>query len=387
MMKNRVLFVSHTANFSKFNRPYMRWFKDNGFIVDYASAGEEKVLDCDNHYTIPFNRFPFSTKNISAYKKLKKIIDEGDYCLVHCHTPVGGVIARLACRKARKNGLKVIYTAHGFHFYKGCPKKNWLIYYPVEKLLSKYTDAIVTINTEDYNNVILHKFKANDIYRIDGVGVDLSCFKPVNTYEKSNLRVKYGYDEKDFILINVAELNANKSQGFLIEQVSKLKREIPMVKLLLVGSGDYEDKYRKLAKELDVLENVHFLGYRNDVGSLYALADICVSASAREGLPINIMEAMSCGLPIVCSKNRGHIELVENGQNGFIYNWSDSEQFNKQILYLYNDTSLREKIRKNNLSSVGKYSLDNAINSMSKIYQNTLPDVIKEYDEKRKYNV
>ena len=147
----KVLFLSNTANFSKFNRPYMRWFKEQGWQVDYCSAGEERVEDCDNQFSIPIARSPFSLKNLRALRELKKLLAENHYDILYCHTPMGGVIGRLAAKKLWRAGkIKVIYTAHGFHFYKGAPLVNWLLYYPMEKWLSACTDVIVTINEEDY---------------------------------------------------------------------------------------------------------------------------------------------------------------------------------------------------------------------------------------------
>ena len=148
---NKILFLSNTANFSKFNRPFMQWFKEQGWQVDYCSAGEEKVLDCDNQFSINIARSPFSLKNLQGLKQLKDILANGNYQILHCHTPMGGVLGRLAALKLWKQGkLKVIYTAHGFHFYKGAPLVNWLLYYPMEKFLTQWTDVIITINEEDY---------------------------------------------------------------------------------------------------------------------------------------------------------------------------------------------------------------------------------------------
>ena len=148
---NKILFLSNTANFSKFNRPFMQWFKEQGWQVDYCSAGEEKVLDCDNQFSINIARSPFSLKNLQGLKQLKDILANGNYQILHCHTPMGGVLGRLAALKLWKQGkLKVIYTAHGFHFYKGAPRVNWLLYYPMEKFLAQWTDVIITINEEDY---------------------------------------------------------------------------------------------------------------------------------------------------------------------------------------------------------------------------------------------
>jgi glycosyltransferase EpsD len=153
-MSRKILFVSNTANFSKFNRPFMHWFRQQGWQVDYASAGEETVSGCDNQYTICIARSPFSLSNLRAYRELKALLAD-DYDIIHCHTPMGACLARLAARKGR---AKIIYTAHGFHFFKGAPLLNWLVYYPIEKYLSKYTDCLVTINKEDYN-LAIRKFK------------------------------------------------------------------------------------------------------------------------------------------------------------------------------------------------------------------------------------
>ena len=162
----KVLFTSHTANFCKFNRPFMRWFREQGWQVDYACACEEEVYDYDNLYKISFARVPWSKDNIKAYKDLKKILDENYYDIIHTHTPMGSVITRLAARNTRKKGTKVIYTAHGLHFFKGAPLKNWLMYYPMEKWMSKYTDCLVLINEEDYQNCIKRHFKAGKIEKL-----------------------------------------------------------------------------------------------------------------------------------------------------------------------------------------------------------------------------
>ena len=147
----KVLFLSNTANFSKFDRPYMRWFKERGWQVDYCSLGEERVLDCDNQYSICIARSPFSFKNLRGLRELKKLLSENQYDILHCHTPMGGVIGRIAAKKLWKEGkIKVIYTAHGFHFYKGAPLLNWLVYFPIEWVCSFFTDTLITINQEDY---------------------------------------------------------------------------------------------------------------------------------------------------------------------------------------------------------------------------------------------
>lgn len=177
----KILYVSNTANFQKFNLPFMRWCKEQGWLVDYASPADEPVTECNHFYDIEMPRSPLKFFRIlKSIKELKKILNENQYDILHCHTPVGSVVARLAAKSLRKKGkIKVIYTAHGFHFYKGAPLLNWILYYPVEKILSNWTDILILINEEDYELAVKKHFKAKNIVKIDGVGVNLEKFKPL----------------------------------------------------------------------------------------------------------------------------------------------------------------------------------------------------------------
>jgi len=364
----KVLFTSHTANFSKFNRPFMRWFKEQGYEVHYASAGEEEVKDCDRHFSICFNRSPYSLDNFTAYRQLKRIIDRENYDIIHCHTPMGSVVTRLAARGARKKGTKVIYTAHGFHFYSGAPFINWVLYYPIEKCLSKYIDCLITINKEDYLRAN-KKFHTKNIYKIDSVGVDLSRFASISNRQKQNLRSKYGYGLDEPILICVGEFTTNKDQAFMINILPELIKKIPNLKLVFAGVGYRMEPCQRLVNDLGVQKHVDFLGYRQDVDKLYQLSDILVSFSRREGLPINILEGMATGLPVVCTSVRGHVDVIKHGLNGFLYDCSDQGAFIKNVLRLFSDKKLIKSIKGHNLEDVKKYSVDNAIKTMKKIYK------------------
>ncbi|MDF2486669.1 MAG: glycosyltransferase family 1 protein, partial [Herbinix sp.] len=172
----KVLFVATVVkhHISTFHIPYISWFKLNGYEThvcaknDYENKEDCVIPYCDKYYDLPFGRSPLSSCNITAYKQLKRLIDTNEYDIIHCHTPVGGVLTRLAAKKARKSGTKVIYSAHGFHFFKGAPLKNWMLYYPVEKHLAKYTDCLITTNKEDYLG-IKDKFHAKSIKLVNGV--------------------------------------------------------------------------------------------------------------------------------------------------------------------------------------------------------------------------
>lgn len=366
-MSKKVLFVSHRANFAKFNRPFMRWFKKQGYEVHYASDGEEEVLDCDKHFDICFDRSPYSKCNIKAYRQLKDIIDKENYDIIHCHTPMGSVVTRLAAKDARKKGTRVLYTAHGFHFYKGAPLVNWLFYYPVEKYLSKYTDCIITINQEDFERAKA-KFRSTNVEKINGVGVDLNRFRPVSGEEEVNLRKQYGFNEDDFILIYVAELTENKNHRFILRCLEQLKNMIPNLKVIFAGDGAMSEKMTEMSNKLGLGNIVNFLGYRKDINNLLNVSDIVVSASVREGLPINVIEGMASGLPIVCAGIRGQVDVVNNDVNGYLYEINNEKQFENAIIDLYGDENKRIKIGQQNLIDVENFSLERAIESMEKIY-------------------
>ncbi len=363
----KVLFVATiTDHFYYFHLPYLKFFHDSGWEVHVAARGDRKLTDCDFHYNIPFERSPFSTGNLNAYKQLKKVIDENDFDIIHCHTPMGGILTRIAAAKKRKNGAKVIYTAHGFHFFKGAPLLNWAIYYPIEWIMSRKTDCLITINSEDYN-LAEKSFKKTKVLIVDGVGYNNDRFYPVSKEEKNEIRKKKGFSQDDKLLIYVAELNANKNQGMLIRMMSKIKTE--NAKLLLAGADNYDNKYRKLAEDLGVEDKTVFLGHSEDVEELLKMSDVCVASSLREGLPVNIMEAMATGLPVVAADNRGHRALISDGEDGFLVEANNCDLAAEKTDLLFNDSDLYKKISENASRNILRFSKEKVSSEMKNIYR------------------
>lgn len=369
-MSKKVLFCATVDSHLKaFHLPYMKWFKEQGWEVHSAAKGNTPLLYTDKQYDLPIERSPVSVNNIKAYKQLKQIISNNNYQIIHCHTPVGGLLTRLAAMKARKNGANVIYTAHGFHFYRGAPIINWLVYYPVEKWLARYTDCLITINKEDYTIAVNRKFGARRIEHVHGVGVDNEKYKPANQEEKDKLRLKHGYSSEQLILFYAAELNKNKNQPLLIESIVNLKKDIPHIKLLLAGNGPLYEEYRSFALAKGVQNEVDFLGHRSDIDELLKISDVAVASSRREGLPVNVAEAMACGLPLVASSNRGHCELVTNGVNGYIVIDYNPESFFERLYTLCKNTALRIKMGNESLNKLEPYKLNRVVSEISDIYR------------------
>ena len=371
----KVLFVATVrSHIGQFHMPFIRKLKELGFTVDaaYRDNSDQKqgldTSDIDAVYEIPFTRTPYSIGNIKAYFKLKNIINNGNYDAVHCHTPMGAVITRLASIKARKRGMKVIYTAHGFHFYNGASKKNWLIYYNVEKYLSKYTDCLITINSEDYEIAKKDFTAAGEILHVNGVGVELSKFKPKTETEVKELRKGYGYNDDDFLMIYPADFCFRKNQIMLMHAMEMIYGKHKNAKMLLPGLQDESEECRLYCNEHGLNGCVEFLGYRRDIYDFAGMCDLSLSSSRQEGLPINLIEALALGNPIVATDVRGNNDVVENGVNGYLVKLNDYQAMADKICYLIENRETLKRFSENCLTTVKKYGEDIIIERMTEIY-------------------
>ncbi len=366
----KVLFVASLTNhIIGFHTPFLKYFKEIGYEVHVASNGNQNIEFCDKHYNLPFERFPLKEQNFRCYKDLKKIIMENQYEIIHCHTPVASFLTRLAARKTRKKKTKVIYTAHGFHFYRGAPLINWIIYYPVEKWMSHYTDCLITINKEDYE-LAKKELKVKKIELIHGVGMNEEKFvKKLTEEEKENKKKEFKIGNKDIVFTYVAELNDNKNQILLIRVMEKLEKDFKNLKLLLVGKCANEKFYEEEIEKRNLKEKVMLLGKRSDISDILSITNIYLASSIREGLPVNIMEAMYMGLPIVATDNRGHRELIENGLNGYLVSYKNEEEFVSKIKELIENEEKIKKFANNSKQKVEKYLLKNVIKEMERVYK------------------
>ena len=296
MMK--ILYVATVlSHICQFHLPYLRMLKEQGHEIHVAAHDNLAMKNglqlryADRHIEIPFERSPFDCRNIRAYRLLKELIDRENYDLIVCNTPVGGVLTRLAAKKARKRGTKVVYIAHGFHFFKGAPVKNWLLYYPLEKHFSRLCDAVVTINEEDYR-LAKRRFPGR-VERIHGIGVDGGRYHPAGREEQLAMRRRESLSENDFVVLCTGEMNQNKNQKTLISAASLLKDRVPHLAVLLAGNGWMEEELRNQIKDLGLENTVRLLGYRTDLERLVPAVNAVASCSWREGLPLNIVETLN----------------------------------------------------------------------------------------------
>lgn len=319
------------------------------------------------HANIYRNIFAISD-NYKAYKILFNFLRSNpDIKFIHCNTPIGGVIGRLCGFRLHK---KVIYTAHGFHFYKGAPIINWILFYPIEKFLALITDVLITINYEDFEIAKHLKLHNNgQVYYVPGVGVDIQKIQRTNI-ASPNIRQELNLDNDAIILLSVGRLDVNKNNETIIKGFKDVKNK--NLHLVICGDGNQMSKIKRLVNELNLQNRVHLLGNRNDIYSIYKISDIFVLGSFREGLSRSIMEGMASGLPCVVSDIRGNRDLIENKKGGILVNPHHANEFTKAFDILANDKELRLLYGAFNKERVKLFSLEASQKAFLDIFKKEL---------------
>lgn len=372
--KKKILFIANTGRFYHFEKNNMRLLREQGIEVHFAANFKlESIDDIQDDgiitHQIDCTRAPLTLQNITAYKQVCQIVKNEKIKLIHCHTPVGGLLGRLAALRYKGTGIKVIYSAHGFHFYKGAPFKFWAVIYPVEWGLSWVTDSLITINHEDYTRA-KKNFHASELLYVPGIGIDMARFggQKIDVVSK---RVSLGFEKDDIILLAVGELNDNKNHEILIKALAQISN--PKIKCCISGIGFMHDYLSKLIHKYHLENRVSILGYRRDIAELYQMANVFVFPSYREGLSAALMEAMASELPVICSDIRGNNDLIDNGKGGYRVSPSSVDQWVDAIRKMISErknwkqygTYNREKIQSN-------FSQQQVLHEMKSIYDKYL---------------
>lgn len=375
----KILYVANVyRHFTSFHMPYLEWLKSQGFEVHVAANGDESISNwervdyVDKNFDISIQRSPYSLQNIRAYRQLKEIVDSEKYDIVHCHTPMGGLLGRLASRNIRKSGAKVIYTAHGFHFCKGAPKLNWILYYPVERFMARYTDVLITINREDFNTA--RKFKVKEHYAIPGIGLDIGKFKNV-TVNRQEKRAEIGITDEDIMVISVGDLTKRKNHEVVIKAIAKLNN--PRIKYVICGKGELEDYLKGMTSDLGLEDKVIFAGYRKDVNKILKASDIFIFPSLWEGLGLAGIEAMAASVPAIVSRRHGILEYSIENETALLCEPRDVDCMAGSLRTLMENKELSDKLVKNAYGIVDKFDISNAMAAMQEIYRKTAPELFE----------
>lgn len=374
-MKHALIITTISGFVPQFEMNDVRILQENGYTVHYASDFENPIYNIDQTqlkrdglilHHIDIRKSPFQiTKNIKAFIQLKQIIRKEQIELVHCHNPMGGVVGRLAAKASRRKPY-VVYTAHGFHFYEGAPKKNWLLYYTAEKFLAHLTDRLITINKEDYERANRFRLKKHGrVEQIPGVGVNIDKFRKRPEIRDSK-REELNIPQNGFHIVSVGELVENKNHAVIIEALAKLKDK--NIYYSICGKGPYREALEQLIKKYHLEKQVQLLGYRNDIHEVLQSADCFAFPSKREGLGIAAIEALACEVPVIASDNRGSREYMRHLENGIVCKAENTEDFVHAILRMEQSEDLRDKMGKQGRKTAEKFSIKATDKIMRRVY-------------------
>lgn len=369
MRKTFLIVASVDSHIFGFHIPVLTYFRERGFEVHIATKFDKRrgYFESQGYlcHEIPFSRSPLAFDNATALRALTKLFRARRFDAIHTHTPAASFLCRWAARRTHQP--YVAYTAHGFHFYKGAPIVNWLLYATAERFAAHWTDTLLTMNQEDTEWVKknLRLKKGGTMVYIPGVGIDLDHYR-VREFDQSKFKESLGLSESAFVLSFIGELIDRKNQMMLFEAFEHL-RNMDSLNLLLIGSGPQEQALRNYVQERG-LNNIHFLGFRDDIPKILAASDVIALTSKAEGLPRCVMEGMAAGKPILGTNIRGIRDLVTDGENGFLVEVGDTAGLAEKIRLLSTDVPLRRRMGETNLERIRAFALPTVMAALDKVY-------------------
>lgn len=381
-MSKKVLIIAGTASMiSQFNMLNIEVLQNKGYEVEIACDffngnnidenekrrfKEELTNKSIKIYQIDFTRNVLNIfGHIKALKQIEELRNKQYYDIVHCHMPISAFLTKLAFRNERKKGTKVMYTAHGFHFFKGAPIINWILYYPLEKISSKWLDSLILINNEDYE-LAKKKMHAKNVYLTPSIGVDIKRFKECKA-DRKEICKELEIPDDGFILLSVGELIDNKNQQIVIESLNRINNK--NIYYLLVGVGNNKEKLELLIKKYKLTNNIKLLGYRKDIERIYKISDCLIHVPLREGLGMAPLEAMASSLPLISSYIRGMNNYTKQNVTGYCVNPRSLDEIISAIINMYNNKVFRKECGENNIEIVKKYNKSNTRKLLEEIYQ------------------
>ena len=358
----RLLITSTDLMMIQFLIPHVQYLSENGFCVDIACSDVggrmEEVKNVlrpftGTIHTVRLERSPVNIKNLLGYRDMRRLLSENQYDIIWTNEPVMGVITRLAAQHTRKRGTKVVYMCHGFHFFKGASAFNWMVFYPIERFMSRFCDMIVTVNREDEARA--REFPVPRTAYIHGIGMNTQRLQQQES--ALPIRQELAIPENAFVLLSVGELNKNKNHETILHALSRIQD--PSVHYIVCGKGALRDHLHNIAQKLNLSHTVHFLGYRTDVPAICRQSDVFLLPSFREGLSVASLEAMYCGLPLITSKVRGSGDYLRDGISGFLRDANDVDGFADAICAIRDNPTLKEQFSTHNRESVIPYCMEN----------------------------
>lgn len=366
-MTKRILFCASTvSHINNFHLPYLKAFHDCGYEVWVVADKKEPIVFADHVIALPFQKNLMSHKNIKAIFKAKRLLEKIEFDIISTHTTLASAVVRAAIILLHRKP-KVFCTVHGYLFNESDGLKKWISLIP-EKICASVTNVLMVMNHEDYRIAKKYRLSSDKLYYIDGMGIALGNFMRPSQEERIELRRRQGFSEEDFLFLYAAEFSKRKNQSLLIRAFANISKEHTNMKLLLAGDGVLLEECKSLAKGLISKDQIQFLGHVNDMKAIYSIVDAVVSTSRIEGLPFNIMEAMACGLPVIASKIKGHVELVNHEETGVLFELEDQAELEEALMLVFDDKEKQVRLGKNAIKRMERFSLDSVFEQIMEIY-------------------
>lgn len=380
-----ILILTTTRDFlGKFEKNDVKILKEMGYSIHYACNMKDDLYDFAEEeikcwgvtvHHVDIERSPYMLRNNrKAFSQLIRIIEEYRIGIIHCHTPVGGLLGRLLGKHFRKDGIKIIYTAHGFHFYRGAPWINNSVYYWVERMLAHYTDLLVVINEEDFKKAGKFRLrKGGALFRLPGVGLDRERFCGLTNQERCSCRAALGIGEEKFFIVSVGELNLNKNQEIILRALARMRdggTDISGILYGICGNGFFSGRIREQIEQMGLLDHVRMFGNCRNVPEILGCADLSVFPSRREGLGMAALESLAMGVPVVAADNRGTREYMKDGVNGYVCRWSDADGFARGIEKIRGmDQKEKDQMRARCTETAERFDIEYADKVMREVYK------------------
>lgn len=338
----------------------------NGPEIHNQSFLEECGIRGIKTHSIPFARHSL-TGSLKCLSQLKELLSREQYDLVHTHTETGGLLLKLAYSEKGKS--KFIFTPHGMSFWKGSSLKSQLVYRPLERWICSAMDMNLGMNMEEVEN--LEQWNKRTAHYVHGVGLNVARMQNPSR-SREQMREEFGLTESDKFIVSIGELDDNKNHITVIKALATLGRKD--FKYVVCGVGPNKDMLLAEAEHMGLKDNVILAGYRSDIPDVLNAADIFVFPSFHEGMPVSALEAMACSLPVVCSAIRGNVDIVKDGDNGYLFKPSDVDTLSRQIALLMDNEALRQQMGAKNKKIVREFSLEAVTEELKAIYSKVLYD-------------
>lgn len=367
-MKKVLYCASTLSHIEQFHLPYLRAFREQGFEVWVVANESRPVMYADHVVALPLRKNLPSYRNILAVIAVWKLLRTDKFDIVSTHTALAAAVVRTAALLLNKNKRPIVYNiCHGYLFKQTDGFKKWLYLLP-EIICTSVTDVLMVMNHEDYAIAERYKLYKEKLFYIYGMGIDLSKFKPASQEERHSARIQRNLSKRDFVFLYAAEFSKRKNQSFLIRAFAKVSRSYPDMRLLLAGNGKLLEECRSLVHQLNVSNQIVFLGFVKDMKQLYAASDICVTTSRIEGLPFHVMEAMACGLPVIASNIKGHNDLVSDSVDGWLFEEDQLIQLEEKLIEAYHSRAMGDVCKQNNPQRIQQFGLNPASQRIKGIY-------------------